>query len=369
MLPAVSAADPELDRLLLLYYAGQCPPAELARVERAIAERPFERRVLAVLAGDGGVEPTADERAAALDIILQRVRGASGVSTVARSARPAPGARAFRGIGDPSHVKRWMAGAAALMIAGVAVLLLRPTASGHGGITRTYATTAGQRATLRLADGSRVVLAPRTTMRLTDFGAATRTIDVDGQAYFDVAGATRTPFIVRSGAIAVRVLGTTFAVRHYSADRDVRVAVSSGRVAVTSLTRSVDPVTVGAGRMAVVTDSTTVLRDARDDGDMAWVRGNIAFDHAPVTEVLATLTRWYGYEFRVDSTIMRQSVTVWVSTESSAEALSTLSHLLDLTVSVQGDTVTMVPRHAARRRNGLRGKTYDVWTPTREVGR
>ena len=100
---------------------------------------------------------------------------------------------------------------------------------------RQYQTGVMQRAIVRLADGSRVTLAPQTTLTVASgFGADTRTVSLRGEAYFDVASGSRAPFIVNAGHVRARVLGTAFDVRSYTDEHDVRLAVVSGRISVSA---------------------------------------------------------------------------------------------------------------------------------------
>ena len=241
------------------------------------------------------------------------------------------------------------------------------------GVTRTYTTQTGQRATLALGNGLRITLGPRTTLRLDGFGQDNRTVALDGEAYFDVPRADGTPFVVRTGNVMTRVLGTTFVVRRYHDDRAVRVAVVSGRVSVTTAAPRRPSVTLAAGNVGDIWDSTVTVRTVDSlDGETEWLRDELVFNNTPVTEVLKALTRWYGYEFRyTDTALVRQNVTAWVSTTSLAKALSTLKQVLNVRVSAVGDTVTLVSQYerSGSGRSERREKREDLWKPSREVGR
>ena len=238
--------------------------------------------------------------------------------------------------------------------------------------TYVYTTGATQAALFRLSDGTQVMLSPGTTLRLADFSAAKRTVILDkGEGFFDVSQLSGVPFIVRSGRIETRVLGTSFLMRRSGNDGRVHVAVASGKVAVTGAALRDSPLLLTAGRIGDVTDSIAHVSAVVDDApEMAWEDGQMVFRHAPVSQVLAGLTRWYGYQFRCsDSTVSQLRVTVGMSTRSSTAALAKLEQILGVNLTVVGDTVTLTP-HAARTVQKLpRTRTYDVWIPYREVGR
>lgn len=258
-----------------------------------------------------------------------------------------------------------------LAVGALSIAIFRPTRPLAPGITRTYVTTDTQQATLRLSDGSHVILAPHTTLRLVDFGTRTRSVELDGEAYFDVSQASTAPFVVRSGRITTRVLGTRFLVRYTPGDRRAHVAVESGKVHVTGALRGDAGVTLTAGQIGDATDSTVHVNTA--DGvpsDVEWMSGHLVFRHKPVATILQTLSRWYGYQFRyTDHTLAQRNVTMGISARSSAEALAEVERVLAVNLTVVGDTVTLVPQPTRPVHGSPKVRAYDVWTPTREVGR
>jgi len=105
-------------------------------------------------------------------------------------------------------------------------------------------------------------------------------------------------------------------------------------------------------------------------GETAWINGKLVFTDATVADVLSTLRRWYGYEFHVaDPSMTQQIITVGVSTQSSAQAIAMMEQILNVSLHVSGDTVTLTPRRPRAGAKGARYSPYDVWTPSREVGR
>jgi transmembrane sensor len=210
---------------------------------------------------------------------------------------------------------------------------------------------------------------------LLQLGAHARTLVLDhGEAYFEVAHAPDLPFAIRSGAATVQVLGTTFLVRHAAGDAPVHVAVEQGKVHVTTPTqpgtRAAD-VTLTAGQVGDITDSTSSVNFTDDSASgTEWAPGRIMFHRTPVATILRTVSRWYGYHFHyTEKTLGAQSVTMIISTRSSAEALAALERVLGVNLNVVGDTITLVPQPPRASRSVPRIRTYDVWTPTREAGR
>jgi transmembrane sensor len=96
----------------------------------------------------------------------------------------------------------------------------------------TYATDIGERRSITLADGSTIDLNARSKVRVK-FSKTDRDVElIDGQALFEVAKDKARPFIVRSGPVVVRAVGTQFDV--YRNRSGTTVTVIEGRVAVVS---------------------------------------------------------------------------------------------------------------------------------------
>src|SRR6185312_9007751 len=95
----------------------------------------------------------------------------------------------------------------------------------------TVVTRDGQRETVNLPDGSQAILAPGTELRYAIAATAgVRELQLNGQAIFRVRHDSARAFRVHTPRAVIEDLGTTFAVREYSADADVRVAVRTGAV-------------------------------------------------------------------------------------------------------------------------------------------
>jgi transmembrane sensor len=275
----------------------------------------------------------------------------------------------------PSHrrssVWRWvgLASVAIVPVALFAIARLWPSASHPAAAAQTYATTTGQHAVVTLSDGSRVTLAPRTTLRAFMIDQERRTVVLDGEAIFDVTHAEGVPFIVQTGAVTTRVLGTRFSVRTALPHGVTRVAVLAGKVA---LSRPGDrtPLILTAGRVGEMGDSVVTSMMITDTLPfVGWANGALVFRNARASEVLAALTRWYGYDVRLaDTTLADRTVTIALSTRSSAEAFSALKLVLDVDVTFDGHRVTLTPVRSSR--TSLRDQDTRRTTPSiREVGR
>lgn len=86
---------------------------------------------------------------------------------------------------------------------------------------------------IRLPDNSTVVLKPGSKLSYSKtFTGKTRDVYLDGEAFFEVSKDKARPFIVHTNELITKVLGTSFSVKAYSADKEFNVTVNTGKVSV-----------------------------------------------------------------------------------------------------------------------------------------
>lgn len=125
-----------------------------------------------------------------------------------------------------------------LLAAAAAVALLLLLWQPWGTVTRpaagalVYETGPGEQRVVELPDGSRAVLneASRIACRGDWSSASSRTLQLSGEAFFEVEERSRQPFLIAAGDTEVRVLGTAFNVRAYPEENTTEVSVESGVV-------------------------------------------------------------------------------------------------------------------------------------------
>jgi len=196
----------------------------------------------------------------------------------------------------------WFVGTALAAAAAVAfvVWLARP-----GTQFETIETPAAHRQSLTLADGSRVELNARTSLRIENSRTERRVQLVTGEAYFVVSKDQKRPFIVETPAGSVRVTGTIFDVRSETASQ-LEVTVVEGSVQVspsnTGSTLSSDPVKLRAGDRLTTSpqrvDRETLSAAAVEDA-LAWRQGQIVCNRMPLAEVAARFAHYHGRNIEV----------------------------------------------------------------------
>lgn len=253
----------------------------------------------------------------------------------------------------------WVPLAAALVIAVAGVTVWRLAARGTAPVAAVnrvlteLATRRGQRAELRLSDGTRITLGVDSRLRYPEAIAAGKSRDVylEGEAYFEVARDTLRPFRVHAGDATASVLGTRFGVRAFAEDRGVQVVVAEGRVA---LGRRAAEVVLARGDLGELEGGgVPAVRHGVEVSDyLAWVDGRLVFTDTPVGEVVRRLSRWYDLDIWVgDSLLARDPYTVSLRGDEAPEhVLQAMAGALGVQLERRGAAYLLVRKRSGSSR-------------------
>ncbi len=159
----------------------------------------------------------------------------------------------------------------------------------------------GRKSTVFLKDGSKVILNSESSITYDEnFATGKREILLKGEAFFEVAKDPNRPFIVKSGSISTVALGTSFNVRNY-ADSDITVSLVTGKVRIDENGEMSSAGVLMPGEKIKYDRESATLEKLKynDYEDLLWKDGILSFKKATISEVVATLERWYGVEIAV----------------------------------------------------------------------
>jgi transmembrane sensor len=243
----------------------------------------------------------------------------------------------------------WRRGAAPLRVAAVIVIAVALAFGVRARVAtpeaRTVVTGRAERMVVRLGDSSVVTLGPSSTLRYSVTGSG-RTFELEGLADFLIAHDPRRPAIVRAAHAQAIDIGTRFVVRAYRGESEVRVAVSSGVVALSTLGANARRVELNAGDVGSLraTDSVAVTRRGDVPSYMAWMEGRLAFDDQSLAEVAAELSRWFDVEIRIaHPSLERRRITAVYNNPSLSAVLDALALTVGARYERVGRTVTLMP--------------------------
>ncbi len=184
----------------------------------------------------------------------------------------------------------------------------------------------GMRSQVILPDGSRVWLNAESTIKFSvPFPSESRTIQLTGEAFFDVVKNPQQPFFVRSDKVGVKVYGTKFNFKAYRKDPNIEVILEEGRIGlgVTNQDEMKKTSLTPGDRAVIARESNVVdIKNEKIDKYIAWHTGKLVFENTPMSEVAQMLERWYGIEVIVQNPeIMDYSFTTTFDNESLFEVI------------------------------------------------
>jgi transmembrane sensor len=317
-------------RRLARYWTGECTEAEARAVEAWLASDAAQRAEVEQLKRAWDAAATSgrefDHQSAWTKLMARSTARASTVS-------PARGMLRATG-----HSWRLPAAAAAGIVVACSVLLtLALHARG-----RVYRTVAGQRETIMLTDGTQVTLAPDSRLTVPRaYGRATRTVALEGEAYFSVVHDARHAFAVRAARALATDVGTRFDMRAYATDGTVRVAVTEGRIALRGFGAGV---AVSAGQLATVDTAGGITLPAQANvvDAVAWTEGRLVFRDTPLGDAAATLSRWYDVDIRLAAPALAgRRLTARFTDESAEDAIAAVAATLAVSAQWRGRIVIL----------------------------
>lgn len=196
---------------------------------------------------------------------------------------------------------------------------------------------------LTLADGTNIILNSESSLRFpVHFSGNTREVWFTGEAYFKVTHNEKKPFIIHSGDVTVKVLGTSFNVMAYENEKNQEITLEQGEVeiGIHGQKELLKP-----GHQVAVNKSTSQMVNRKVDVEsyISWKSGILRFDDMPLEQLLNRLTRWYNiaFEFRKEDLKKKVFTGGFKKYESIGQVLEMIEATNDVKFSVQNNKVVI----------------------------
>ncbi|WP_142687958.1 FecR family protein [Chitinophaga polysaccharea] len=226
----------------------------------------------------------------------------------------------------------------------------------------------GAKSRLLLPDGSIVWLNSGSRISYpANFTDSLREVELEGEAYFDVAKNPGRPFIVHTHDINIKVLGTAFNVKCYPEDTRTEATLIRGLVQVSKtgnkpqdilLLHPHEKVVINrtAGNISADTDNpfpkaapgnmivTSLKKNAADTAlaETAWVYNKLVFDGENFQEISNEMERWFNVKIAInDSTVAGYRFHARFENENIPEVLSALQLSLPFTFKIDNNEVNI----------------------------
>jgi ferric-dicitrate binding protein FerR (iron transport regulator) len=167
----------------------------------------------------------------------------------------------------------------------------------------TMSTPRGRRFQVTLPDGTKVWLNAASSIKYpTAFTGGTRSVEISGEAYFEVTKNAALPFIVTAGQTEVTVLGTHFDVMAYKNEKELHTTLLEGAVRVKYADGQAK---LTPGQQAAVSYQTghIAVKSADTEEAVAWVNGQLVMGSADVESLMREISRWYDVDVSYEGAI------------------------------------------------------------------
>ncbi|MDR0698924.1 MAG: FecR domain-containing protein [Tannerella sp.] len=198
----------------------------------------------------------------------------------------------------------------------------------------------GEKANVSLPDGSRVWL--NSGSKLTcynSYNKDNRLLQLDGEAYFEVASDAKRKFIVRCTDMQVEVLGTTFGVKAFDEDSILSIVLVEGKVKITvpDGTREMKP-----NERIVYNKSdkklSSCIVDPNDFTD--WRKNRLRFENETLQDIARTISRIHNVDYIfADETIKNLRFTGSVDNTNIVSILDAITLTASITYTVKDSLI------------------------------
>nr|WP_068889144.1 FecR family protein [Pedobacter panaciterrae] len=149
---------------------------------------------------------------------------------------------------------------------------------------------------LVLPDGTKVWLNAASSLKYpTYFAGNERSVQLDGEAYFEVKKNLKMPFKVNSGNATVEVLGTHFNIKAYDDEDVMKTTLLEGAVRLHSKNSIA---TLKPGQQAVLSNNggNINVKEVKTSEAVAWKDGYFIFKDTNLRDIMNQISRWYDVD-------------------------------------------------------------------------
>ncbi|MBQ4915876.1 FecR domain-containing protein [Maribacter sp. MMG018] len=180
-----------------------------------------------------------------------------------------------------------------------------------------------------LEDGSRVTLNTNSSLRFANDYKGIRQAELEGEAFFEVARNEQKPFVVQTGHLSTKVLGTSFNIKQ--TDSAVHVTVATGLVQVSDADNAVQ---LSPNQKVVYDTRSKSLQRSEIDHNLytSWYKEKVEFKGVKMTDLAVFLQKRYGVNIHFLSTdIEAVQMTLSISKdETLAEVIDKINYITEL---------------------------------------
>lgn len=173
-------------------------------------------------------------------------------------------------------------------------------------IKNTLRTLHGMECHIVLSDGTKVHLNAESQLTYPIcFNNKERIVQVEGEAYFDVAPDKAHPFIVQTPHTSIRVTGTSFNVRAYADEGVESTTLVSGAVKINNENEDYE-LLPNQHFLYDKNSQKGIVSNVNAELYTSWESGSFIFINIPLENVMSYLSKWYGFKYTFEDDAAKQ---------------------------------------------------------------
>lgn len=186
-----------------------------------------------------------------------------------------------------------------------------------------------------LPDGTRVSLGTRTSFSYDSrYGKSERIVQLEGEAYFEVAKDKDKPFIVKTKEQSIEALGTKFNVSAYPTDSLLTTTLLEGSVLLTTQ-NLLHPTVLKPNEQFVYNKRTrsALLQQVDANRFVSWTTGYYYFPEQSLEAILYRLSHVYGVQFTVKSEALNRRT--FTGTFYRGQSIKDIMEIIHLSIPIR----------------------------------
>lgn len=196
---------------------------------------------------------------------------------------------------------------------------------------------------ITLPDRSQVWLNAMSSLRFpTSFDGDKRTVELTGEAYFEVQKDAGKPFIVKVGEMQIDVLGTSFDVMAYPDEKNIQTTLVDGAVKVMAGEQAFQ-LAPGQQTQLQKNGKLEVINIVDIEGITAWKNGYFKFNHSDLQSVMRQLSRWYEIDVNFQGPIPDFRFVGELKRKASLSTNLKILSYSQVHFEVDGNTINITP--------------------------
>ncbi|SHL99265.1 FecR family protein [Mucilaginibacter sp. OK098] len=212
-----------------------------------------------------------------------------------------------------------------------------------GNVYNTVSTPRGGHYQVVLPDGSQVWLNAASSIRFpTAFTGKERIVEITGEAYFEVAKNKTLPFVVKVNNSEVRVFGTHFNVMAYTDEAAIKTTLLEGSV---QFSNGLASCMLKPGEQSQLNKSgqVKVISGVDVDNAIAWKNNMFNFENTDIEVVMRQLSRWYDVDVVYNKKVNDRFFAEIPTTSKLSEVLKALELTGKVNFDIQGRKIIINP--------------------------